>query len=469
MNHPNFPAALVSGATLEARMRSTPYQAYSYSYPHKAAYRPLAAPQALAELWAQQDRSALFAYVHIPFCAMRCGFCNLFAMARPDAALVQAYVDQVLLQMRVMDEVLGQRRFARFAMGGGTPTYLSAPQLAQLLAGAQNLLGIDLAHTPAGIEASPETVTPEKMAVCREFGLARVSLGVQSFSALEVRALARPQQNATVRAAIEQIRAAQIPTLNLDLIYGMAGQTCASLIASIDSALEFAPEEIYLYPLYVREQTGLGKIARRKGTSRLDTLRLQADGDSRLALYECARDHLRARGYTQVSMRMFRAPHAPVQDGPAYCCQNDGMLGFGAGARSYAGALHYSSEYAVARTQTQEIIQDYLACDAAAFALAGYGFVLSRQEQQRRFVIQSLLAEPGLELAAYRQRFGSDCLEDLPQLQQLAELGLTQAQAGWLHLNDTGYAWADTIGPWLASEQVQALMDETRGAQQHGE
>lgn len=452
MNAPAIPT------TLAERMRHTPYQAYSYSYPHKAAYRALAQPEPLEQLWAEQDRSALFGYIHIPFCEMRCGFCNLFAMARPSAAMVDQYVAQVLAQMRVLDRVLGERRFARFALGGGTPTYLSAEQLAALLGGARDILGIDLQQTPAGIEASPETVSAARMQLCRSMGIDRVSLGIQSFAANEMRSLARPQQNEAVRAAIGHIRDAGFPTLNLDLIYGIAGQTVASLLASIDSALAFAPEELYLYPLYVRPETGLGKIAHRNGARSLDPILLAQDGDSRQQLYQAARDHLRARGYTQVSMRMFRAPHAPAQDGPSYCCQNDGMVGLGTGARSYTQRLHYSTDYAVGRADTMDIINHYLALDPAQFEHARHGFALGVQEQQRRYVIQSLLTDPGLELAAYRMRFGSDCLDDLPQLLELGALGLLEDRAGMLCLNDRGYAYADTIGPWLASDDVRSLM-----------
>lgn len=446
--------------TLAQRMRHTPYQAYSYSYPHKAAYRALPQAAPLAPLWAQQDRSALFAYIHIPFCEMRCGFCNLFAMARPSTDMVERYVQQVLLQMRALNGALGERRFARFALGGGTPTYLSPAQLDTLLCGARDILGIDLQTTPAGIEASPETITAERLAVCRAHGIDRVSLGIQSFAAGEMRALARPQQNATVHHAIGLIRAAGFPTLNLDLIYGIAGQTVASLLASIDSALTFAPEEIYLYPLYVREQTGLGKVARRQGAQSLNPIMLAQDGDSRLALYAAARDHLRAQGYEQVSMRMFRAPHAPEQNGPSYCCQNDGMLGLGAGARSYTSRLHYSSEYAVSRTDTINIIDNYLALDEARFAQAEHGYQLDDEEQRRRYVIQSLLTEPGLDRDAYAARFGSRCEADLPQLAELHSLALVEENGPLLRLNERGYSYADTIGPWLASDTVRALMAE---------
>jgi oxygen-independent coproporphyrinogen III oxidase len=426
-----------------------PYQAYSYSYPHKSAYRTLAAPRSLQALWATEDRRALFAYVHVPFCTMRCGFCNLFAMAQPDEALVDGYVDAVIRQMRALDEVLGERAFARFALGGGTPTYLDAGQLERLYAAARDILRVDLDATPSSIEASPDTVTRERLEVCRAAGVTRVSMGIQSFSARETRALARPQQAAVVVAAIEEIRRAGFPVMNLDLIYGIEGQTAATLVASIDSALAFQPEELYLYPLYVREQTGLGKIAIRHAP---------AAGDDRQALYLAARDHLLAAGYEQVSMRMFRAPHAPAESGPAYCCQADGMVGLGAGARSYTSSLHYSAGYAVARAPTRELVADFIAHDATRFRHATHGFELDDGERRRRHVIQSLLTRPGLDRSAYARRFGTRAEDDLPQLRELATLGLAEDDGALLSLTARGVALSDSIGPWLVSPAVRQRM-----------
>ncbi len=436
--------------SLAELIRQGPYQAYSYGYPHKSAYRPLAPPRPLAPLWATQDRSALFAYVHVPFCTMRCGFCNLFAMAQPQEALVEAYVQAVVRQMRAMDAVLGERRFARLALGGGTPSYLSAAQLETLYDAAARILGIDLQATPSGIEVSPETVTPERLAVCRAMGVQRVSMGIQSFAEHEVCALVRPQQNEVVTRAIGLIRRAGFAVMNLDLIYGIEGQTVQSWLHSVESALAFAPEELYLYPLYVREHTGLGRIALRQAGA--------PTADTRHALYAAARDRLQAAGYTQVSMRMFRAPHAPRDDGPVYCCQNDGMVGLGAGARSYTSTLHYSSGYAVERAATRQIVEDFIAHDEARFMQAEHGHALDAEDQRRRFAIQSLLTEPGLSHAAYLQRFGTHCLADLPQLQELTALDLAHDDGELLRLNARGVSYADTIGPWLVSARVRQLM-----------
>ncbi len=134
------------------------------------------------------------------------------------------------------------------------------------------------------------------------------------------------------------------------------------------------------------------------------------------------------------------------------------MVGIGCGARSYTEQLHYSSEYGVKRHSVAEILEHYLTREEDAFAYADYGVALNEEERRRRYVIQSLLTFPGLELSAYRQRFGGDCFEQLPQLRELLELELATAADGWLRLNDTGLARADTIGPWLTSLDIMSRM-----------
>jgi oxygen-independent coproporphyrinogen-3 oxidase len=270
---------------------------------------------------------------------------------------------------------------------------------------------------------------------------------VQSFDEAEVHAVGRAQKRATVAAALDAIRATGFPTLNIDLIYGLPGQTVASWVASLEEALRWVPEEIYLYPLYNRPLTGLARRGR-------------AWDDARLTLYRAGRARLLAAGYTQVSMRMFRAAHAPEPGGPVYCCQDDGMVGLGCGARSYTRGLHYSGEYAVSAGGVKAILQDYVARPAATFAQARYGFRLDGDEQRRRYILQSLLQVEGLDRATYRGRFGSDALADRPDLLELVAQGWATLTADRLALTVEGLEYSDTIGPWLYSPPVQALMEE---------
>lgn len=425
----------------------TPYVAYAYAYPHKTAYRPLAPPVPLADLWADEDRAALALYIHLPFCEMRCGFCNLFTTANPQADFVTAYLDTLERQARQVRAALGPMQVARCALGGGTPTYLTVPELARMLDLAATLYGADPVQVPTSVETSPGTATPDRLALLRERGVRRISIGVQSFIEAEARAAGRAQRTAEVHATLAALRQAGFPTLNLDLIYGLPGQTVATWLHSLEAALAYAPEEIYLYPLYTRPLTGLG----RRG------LRPAADG--RLACYRAGRERLLAAGYTQVSMRMFRAAHAPAEGGPTYCCQDDGMVGLGCGARSYTRALHYATEYAVGAAGVRAILAAYVAQPDAAFAQAHYGIRLDGDEQRRRYTMQSLLQATGLDRASYRARFGGDALADLPVLGELMAWGWATADAARLRLTAAGLEYSDWIGPALASPAVLARME----------
>jgi oxygen-independent coproporphyrinogen-3 oxidase len=423
------------------------YEGYTYAYPHKTAYRPLRPPVPLRQAWADERRDALSLYLHVPFCEMRCGFCNLFTLTRPKEGLADAYLSALRRQAVRVRDALGEARFARVAVGGGTPTFLDASQLAELFDIAEHELGADLHAVPVAVETSPKTAEPDKLALMRQRGVKRVSIGVQSFVEAEVAAAGRPQKTAEVETALERIRTAGFPTLNLDLIYGLPRQTVASWLTSVRAALSWRPEELYLYPLYVRPLTGL-EHARHE------------EEDIRPACYREARTLLLDAGYVQVSMRMFRANHAPTEDGPVYCCQEDGMVGVGCGARSYTRELHYATEYAVRAPGIREILADYIARPDEAFDRADYGFRLGPEEQRRRYIIQSLLSGEGLVLTSYRNRFGTDAFDDLPELGELEPLGLARRDSERLSLTDAGVERSDSLGPWLYSQAVRDRMRE---------
>ena len=435
----------------------SPYRSYVYAYPHKTAYRRLADRPRLDALWAGEAKDALSLYLHIPFCEVRCGFCNLFTRIGAPDGLTGAYLDALDRQATAVREALGERapvRFATAAFGGGTPTFLTAAELERLCDIAERRMGADLRAVPLSVEASPATATADRLGVLAERGATRLSLGVQSFDDTEARAAVRPQRRADVEAALGRVRDARIPVLNIDLIYGIDGQTEHTWLRSLDAALAWRPEELYLYPLYIRPLTGLGRRA--------------GDPDpawdaQRLRLYRAGRDHLLAHGYEQRSMRMFRRADAPPQGADDYACQTDGMIGLGCGARSYTAELHYSFDYAVDMHEIRGIVDDYVARPAADFAHAEYGRRVDAGEARRRHLLQSLLQADGLEVADYRARFdGRTPLEDFP-----AELA-SFAGRGWLHdtgpdpallrLTPEGLAHSDAIGPELFSPAVRAAM-----------
>ncbi|WNI27911.1 STM4012 family radical SAM protein [Streptomyces sp. ITFR-6] len=439
-----------------------PYRSYVYAYPHKTAYEPLdrlpGGRPALRDLWAGEGKDALSLYLHIPFCEVRCGFCNLFTRVGAPDELTGRYLDALDRQATAVREALGDTapvRFAAAAFGGGTPTFLTAGELERLCDIAEKRMGADLRSVPLSVETSPSTATADRLAVLAERGATRVSIGVQSFVEAEARAAVRPQRRADVEAALGLIRDARIPVLNIDLIYGIDGQDEASWRTSLDAALQWRPEELYLYPLYVRPLTGLG----RTGAAAADAE--SAWDGQRLRLYRAGRDHLLAHGYEQVSMRMFRRAGAPPAEGPDdYACQTDGMVGLGCGARSYTSRLHYSFDYAVEMREVRTIIDGYTATED--FSHAEVGRYTDGEEARRRHLLQSVLQAGGMRLSEYRERFGSGPEEDFP-----AELALFERRgwldpdgpaAGLLRLSSEGLAYSDALGPELFSPAVRAAM-----------
>ncbi len=428
-----------------------PYRAYTYGYPHKTAYRPFAAERSVATLFSAEPRDALFLYLHVPFCEWRCGYCNLFARGGASPQERDAYLAAVERQACALAGALPGARFARLAVGGGTPAALGAAGLARLLDMADRRLGVQPASVPASIELAPTSCGAELLDLLEERWVARVSLGVQSFVDAEAQAVGRRQTRAEVEKALDRIRSRQLAVLNVDLMYGLPGQDVRSFEASLWAALRVRPEELFLYPLYVRPGTPL---AGRAGP---------APSAERRAMYRHARDLLAGEGYVQRSMRHFALPTAVAAEPSDYRFQEDGMVGLGCGARSYTRRAHWSDPYAVDAGTVAATLAEYVRRSEDDFAWARHGYDLNSEDEQRRYAILTLLSE-GLDADAYRARFGSDPAEDLPELTMLAGAGLTQPVGPVTRLTPLGVELSDAVGPFLFSVRVRSRMAEARAA-----
>jgi len=421
-----------------------PYQGYAYSYPHKSAYRPFAQPRPLREIWTDADRARPFLYIHLPFCEMRCGFCNLFTTANPKDDLVTRYLDALSREANTFAETVVPGTVRQMAVGGGTPTYLEPEALDRLFVMARTLFGANPAAIPCSVETSPKTATPERLAVLNAQGVERLSIGIQSFDHAETRAMGRPQTPELAQTALDAIREAGDFSLNIDLIYGAANQTEVSFRAAIRRALDWDPESLYLYPLYIRPRTGLD--------GRADVWDAQ-----RLSLYRAGRDYLLAEEYEQVSMRHFRRIGTTSRQSE-YTCQEDGMIGLGAGARSYTTGTHYSRDFAVSRRGVLSIIEAYCNEDRDDFAHAHQGCNLGASDAVRRYVMKSILNCNGLDISRFTELFGAAPEATLPALGRLLDAGYLTENGRRLVPTAVGLEWSDAIGPYLYSGQVMERM-----------
>lgn len=427
-----------------------PYRSYLYSYPHKTAYRELDPPLQLESLWERENTDTYFLYMHIPFCAARCGFCNLFTLPDRREDTHERYVDALERQAKQWAPITSRRPYSRFAIGGGTPTLLNEVQLNRLFDIAEHVMGLDPAQASISVETSPDTVTEAKLAIMKERSVDRISMGIQSFIEAEASAIYRPQKPQEVERALEKLTRYDFPLLNLDLIYGLPGQTVESWIYSLERVLTYEPGEIFIYPLYTRENTIV----------KPDDIRRQGP-DIRMELYKAARETLKSKGYVQYSMRRFAKEQSSSKVLLPYSCQEEGMVGLGCGARSYTSEVHYASKYGVSYKATQSIIADYVATER--YDVADYGIVLSREEQRRRFILKALLHREGLTLSDYQQRFGTDVMSDYVWLAELLTEGMAELESDEgkqvLRLTEEGLGYSDAIGDWLISAEIREQME----------
>jgi oxygen-independent coproporphyrinogen-3 oxidase len=185
-------------------------------------------------------------YVHLPFCAHRCGYCD-FVTVVGQGNRHGAYVDGLLRELELELDALAPEVDTIF-LGGGTPTFTALPELVRLLE----------ALPPAEeltVEANPETVTPELARALRAAGVNRVSLGAQTFRPELLRVLERVAGPDDVRRAVHHLRDANFDNISLDLIYGIPGQSTSDLEADLDDALALEPEHLSCYELEAKAGT----------------------------------------------------------------------------------------------------------------------------------------------------------------------------------------------------------------------
>jgi oxygen-independent coproporphyrinogen III oxidase len=185
-------------------------------------------------------------YVHLPFCACRCGYCDFVTLVGREAEH-EAYVDAVLAELELERMRLAPELETTF-LGGGTPTFLVPDALRRTLSSLPPADDVT-------VEANPETITPALARLLGDAGVTRISLGAQSFQPHLLAVLERRATPDVVRRAFYHLRDASFDNISLDLIYGIPGQSTADLERDLEAALELAPEHLSLYELEAKPGT----------------------------------------------------------------------------------------------------------------------------------------------------------------------------------------------------------------------
>ena len=246
-------------------------------------------------------RKALGVYVHVPFCAKTCDYCAFYQVS-PTAPMVRQYLDGVAREAGLIEWI---RPVDTVFWGGGTPGLLSPGDLRKLGETVKAHFG----GVPSewSVELAPASVTEARLAVLKELGVNRISMGAQSFQPDLLAALGRPHTREQILRAYERIRTAGFANVNIDLMFALPGQDEAAWLGDVREAVSLAPDHISTYCLTFEEDTALWV--------KLSEGKVKLDPEREAQLYEKTWEQLDAAGYAQYEISNFARPgHACVHN-----------------------------------------------------------------------------------------------------------------------------------------------------------
>ena len=355
-------------------------------------------------------------YLHIPFCARICPYCAFYKV-RPDAAQADRFCDALLREISGVS-VNFPLALETIFFGGGTPTALRTAQLERILRGMRERLDLASLHEWT-VEANPGSVSAKKAAGLRELGVTRISLGVQSWDDGLLRLLGREHNSAQAEHSFRLLRATGFPSVSLDLMFGLPGQTLAQWEATLAKTIALEPDHISAYCLTYEEDTEFF-LRHARGEFRAD---VQVDA----AFFETAMRLLEAAGYAHYETSNYARPGHESAHNRAYWAGRD-YVGIGPSAFSTVGFRRWQN------------VPDYRAY--ADGILAG-GSVISSEEALSPAMKR---AEQIALLLRTRDGVPADWLTEWPdERTEFCELGLLAAKADRYVLTARGKLLADTI------------------------
>ena len=334
-------------------------------------------------------------YVHVPFCAARCPYCD-FATAPATTKLRARYVDALVSEIRSEGVALGRPAARTLYVGGGTPSLLEPEEIERIAAALRD--SFDAALVEATVEANPATLDRERLRAWRAAGITRVSLGAQSLGQAGLRALGRTHQPEDTAVAIDAIRSLGMD-VSLDLIFGWPHQTRDEWATDLAAAIALGPDHLSCYPLElvlepeeaVANWPGAGWESVRRW--REQAAAEQTDDEGIARLYRTAERALAAAGYRHYEIANWARPGKRCEHNLVYW-RNGEWIGLGAGAHSHQAG---------ARSRRPASLVAYL----DAIARGEPRIADPAADEPSDTAMLALRLDEGLDLGAYSRRFGS--------------------------------------------------------------
>lgn len=418
--------------------------------------------EALGEL-GDRPGDELAIYLHLPFCAKHCFYCGCNAMVSREKSAVGAYLDGVEKELAMVTALIGtHRRVVQFHWGGGTPNYLSEAETARTLAMFRG--AFDLApDAEISLEIDPRIATPEQVASLRAAGFNRISLGVQDFNESVQVAIGRKQSRERTLNVYESCRAAGFPGVNVDLVYGLPGQTRESFAHTLGEIIELQPDRVacfsYAHVPWVRPLQ-----------NKVDTT-LMLSGYDKFALFMLTVDMFKDADYTWIGIDHFAKMNDELSVALRDRALHRNFMGYATKPAPHMLAFGMSGIGDVCDRFVQndaELESWGSAVDTGHLPIVK-GHKLSADDRLRRLVILNLMCNLELPWKLTEAAFGAPAdrllAGELAALPALVDDGLVEANTEGLRITDKGRYFVRNVAmifdAYLGGSQDKPLYSRT--------
>lgn len=385
-------------------------------------------------------------YTHLPFCESRCLFCGCNVVITQQRDQAEKYLGYLFREIETIAGWMDRSRpTVQFHWGGGTPTYLSEEQMARLFKFQTDLFPL-APQAEVAIEVDPRVTTPGQLALLKELGFNRISLGVQDFNPQVQDAIHRIQPFEMTATMTEQCRTLGFEGLNFDLIYGLPHQTVESFEKTVREVIQLSPDRIALYnyahvPWLSPHQNQIPEAA-------------LPGGETKFQILQLAQQMLTEAGYLYIGMDHFAKP----TDELSLALQNGNLhrnfMGYTVQHGKLPSDLYGFGVSAISGLQGQfaqnwrKLSQYYEAIDAGRIPTMR-GYELSAEDRLRQQIILGILCAGQIQYETFEQQFGiafsAHFADALSQLQAMANDGLVEFHAGGFNVTPLGRLFSRNI------------------------
>ena len=363
-------------------------------------------------------------YIHIPFCASKCGYCDFYSLAGQES-LMPAYRDALCQHIRESQRAISGYYVDTVYFGGGTPSYFGAKRLAEVFAELKNT-GRILKSSEVTLEVNPDSARTEELKLLRREGFNRLSMGIQSANNDILKLIGRRHNWRQAEQAMKSARDAGFDNVSIDLMYGLPSQTKSDWADTLTRALELRPEHISCYGLKLEEGTPMYRYK--------DSPFLPGD-DEQADMYLYAVEKLEHYGYPQYEISNFALRGYESKHNLRYWRLGE-YMGFGPGAASCVGNARYSyvkdvNAYISGVSGQKEIVDEYEQIGAL--------------ERASEYIMLGMRTVKGISSAEYHRLYRSDFAPIEKLLREFTDRGWAVSEGGAWHFTPSGFLLSNVL------------------------